>query len=170
MNNNIKILPARPEDAKRFREIQKITWLQTYPNEELGITREDIDSKTNEMLTPERTEEIAEIIKNTDTSVSLVAKDGGEIVGFMGVDIPNRKIAAIFVLPEYQEQGIGRALLEKGLEQLGAGKISLNVVSYNQKAINFYKKLGFVENGPTSDDPVIFASGKVLPKIEMVKN
>ena len=33
---------ARPEDAPRIVEIQEATWLDTYPNEEYGITREDI--------------------------------------------------------------------------------------------------------------------------------
>ena len=36
---------ASPEDAEAIANIQKETWLATYPNEEYGITEDDIKSK-----------------------------------------------------------------------------------------------------------------------------
>ncbi len=41
MNNEIKILEAVPEDAEGTVNVYYKTWLDTYPNEEFGVTRED---------------------------------------------------------------------------------------------------------------------------------
>lgn len=44
MGEKIKIVNSIPSDVFEIRNVQKITWLNTYPNKELGITKEDIES------------------------------------------------------------------------------------------------------------------------------
>ena len=57
-------------------------------------------------------------------------------------------LSAIYVLPEYQGRGVGRQLMEQGMEWLGSNKdIILDVVSYNDKATAIYEKMGFGEVG-----------------------
>jgi len=48
--------------------------------------------------------------------------------------------------------------------------LTLKVIAYNLEAISFYKKPGFVENGPTDCDAARLPSGNVMRSIEMVKN
>ena len=38
---NYKIRKTKPEDAKELINLFYLTWLQTYPNEEIGITEDD---------------------------------------------------------------------------------------------------------------------------------
>jgi ribosomal protein S18 acetylase RimI-like enzyme len=167
----IIISEAIPEDAVGIRKIQKETWLCTYPNEKLGVTKADIEEKVNE-LQAKGTESLVERIKNDESSKTYVARDGSEIVGYVAVQKTEdeNKIRAIYVLAPYQGQGIGRSLMEKALEFMGSDKrISLEVVSYNTKAIEFYKRFGFVEDGEIVDETYHLASGKALPEIRMIK-
>lgn len=75
------------------------------------------------------------------------------------------------MLPGYQRQGIGKRLMELGLKWLGNDRdIYVNVVSYNDKAIRFYEKFGFVKTGKkVTDEVAVLPSGKTLSEIEMVK-
>lgn len=78
---------------------------------------------------------------------------------------------SLYVLPAFQSQGVGGSLIEKAFTWLGAGKdIHVDVVTYNEQAINFYQKHGFVKRGkrPLSD-PADFPSGKSFPGTEMVR-
>jgi len=53
------------------------------------------------------------------------------------------------VLPEYQNSGYGRKLVEKAiaeLEKLGCLKVNLEVRKSNASVIAFYKHLGFKDN------------------------
>lgn len=56
-------------------------------------------------------------------------------------------IEEIFILPEYQGLGLGRAFMEFIKEKYKgkAARIRLEVEESNQKAFGFYKKLGFEE-------------------------
>ena len=79
-------------------------------------------------------------------------------------------IGAIYVLSEAQGKGVGRKLIDKAVEFLGRDRpITLEVASYNENAIAFYKHLGFEENGNLEPrDMFTFPSGAVVPEIEMM--
>src|SRR3989338_6830008 len=77
----------------------------------------------------------------------------------------------MYAVPELHGQSPGKRLMEKALEWLDVeGDIRLEVVSYNLKAINFYKKYGFQEISlPVSDKRTQLPSGKQIPRIVMVR-
>lgn len=63
-------------------------------------------------------------------------------------------ILSIAVQPGFQGLGLGKGLLERGLEYLrgqGVQTVRLEVRPYNQPALNLYRKLGFVQVGSTRD-------------------
>ena len=39
---NLKLDFARPEDVRKINDLLRDSWMATYPNEDLGITKEDI--------------------------------------------------------------------------------------------------------------------------------
>jgi hypothetical protein len=41
-NQAVLVEVAKPEDAEGVFDVQRLTWLATYPNAEAGITEEDI--------------------------------------------------------------------------------------------------------------------------------
>lgn len=72
----------------------------------------------------------------------------GRQVGFMS--LLDSFVGGLFVSPEVQNRGLGRALIDHGLRQKGA--LQLDVYALNQIACRFYRKLGFVETERRSHD------------------
>ena len=171
-DNNIQISEAQPEDIKEVLEVQKITWLATYVNEEYNITPADIESK--DFNSPARIKSWQDrLLKDRTLNNFWVAKYNSKIVGFC---IANResdknKLVAIYVLPDYQGLGLGKQLIEQALAWCGNDKpIFLDVVTYNLKAKSFYEKFGFKESGATPlEDLASLTSGKTLPEIRMTR-
>jgi putative acetyltransferase len=78
---------------------------------------------------------------------TLVALRDGRIVGFGSLS-NDRELAGLFVLPEAQNQGVGRALVTG----LCAGRaISLEVYTLNMHGRAAYHRLGFAETGRRID-------------------
>lgn len=83
---------------------------------------------------------------------TLVAEDGGSVVGFVcyfkkARDFVRRRdaseIAALYVLKGWQGRGIGSRLLACALSRLPQGQVSLFVLEGNAHAIAFYQRKGF---------------------------
>lgn len=171
MERTITIQDAVATDAEGIRSVQKQTWLATYPNPKRGISREDVESKIAQMQSG-GTQRWAKRLREDTSSHTWVVKDEDVVIGFISAQKLNEenKIRAMYLLPEYQGQGIGKQLMQKALDWLGDTKsISLEVVSYNDNAINFYKKFGFVESGETTSTSAHLPSGKDLPELLMVR-
>ncbi len=171
------ISKATSDDAEGIFNVQRRTWIDTYPNSNLGITISDIKTRV-EGVNGELT--AIKIIRWYDTISSgkrqlSVAKTDDKIVGFVmpyfDTKTQQHRIGAIYVLPEAQGKGIGRELLNQALNSIGNDKdIYLHVVSYNQNAINFYLQNGFIKTGKNITDGVApLPSGIYLPEIEMVR-
>lgn len=176
VNQPLEVEVAKPEDAAEVFEVQRRTWLDTYPNEEAGITHEDIrlrlEGEHGELI-PQKVERWREGIESRgENRETYVVRDEGKIVGFIapGIKDGKRRIGAIYVLPEAQGKGIGSALFKKALEWHGRDEdIYLHVASYNQNAIDFYKRHGFERTNVEIVDEAAQRNGNApIPEIEMV--
>lgn len=170
----INIVKAKPSDMKSIREVQKLSWLETYPNEQLGITKDDINIRFASDNTEEGKWQMEERTKRffSPNAYTWIVKDDDHIVGYCLAirDKAISRIQAIYVLSEYQGGGLGKALLSRALKWLGnKKKVYLNVASYNENAISFYEHMGFVKTGKTLEEDFIpLASGKIIHEVEMV--
>ena len=84
----------------------------------------------------------------------MVAKDGDRVVGFVGYgkyhdqELPEAgEIFAIYILEEYYGTGVGKALMQAGLDELDYPAVALWVLKDNKRAIRFYEKCGFRLDG-----------------------
>jgi len=75
-----------------------------------------------------------------DRSETWIYEDEGRVVGFMSLN--GNEVGAIFIYPEMQGRGIGRALMDvaKGLHET----LELEVFKENLNARGFYEHYGFV--------------------------
>ena len=73
-------------------------------------------------------------------SKTFVYEDNDDIRGFISV-INNNFIGALFVEKNYQGQGIGKSLIDYAKNLYD--NLSLAVYKENEKALEFYKKMGF---------------------------
>lgn len=79
-------------------------------------------------------------------------------------------IITIYLLPEYFGKGIGTKLWKQAQKVFDPNKdIYVEVVTYNKRAIEFYKKLGFVDTGKRLvDERFKMKSGSIFPEMEMM--
>jgi ribosomal protein S18 acetylase RimI-like enzyme len=170
----VTIEPATPKDVKGMQEVFYKTWLATYPNEEVGVTIDDIEDRYKDAFTEEVLSKRAEQIAHLRPGHALFfAKDGDTVVGLCRVvrsETENR-LQAIYVLPEYQGRGIGTLLWNEAQKYLDKDKdIVVAVAEYNQNAIDFYTRLGFEDTGKRwKDEKFTMKSGVQIPEMEMVK-
>ena len=73
-------------------------------------------------------------------SKTFVYEDNDDIRGFISI-INNDFIGALFVEKNYQGQGIGKSLIDYAKNLYD--NLSLAVYKENEKALEFYKKMGF---------------------------
>lgn len=83
----------------------------------------------------------------------LVACDGpgGAPLGFAAIYRPHRFLHHLYVDPDFQENGVGSALLSAALA-LAGGEIELKCLEANAKARAFYDAKGFIPTGQTGED------------------
>lgn len=173
MKNNVLITKPTTADVEGIQEVFYKTWLDTYPNSEIGITREDVEERYKNRLDPEKLEERRRGVTNLPAdNIFLVAKDDAKVVGVCRFYIKEKfnQLQALYVLPEYQGKGIGRLFWAECLKSLDPSKETIvQVATYNTKAINFYKKLGFADNGKRffEERHRMPISGKLIPEMEM---
>ncbi len=145
------IVIKRPETDEEIRGKAYVhwrAWHEAYP----GLVSRDYLDK----LTLEKCEEMA----YRWTEGLLVAKDGDRVVGFIGCGDRGQEapgigeIFALYVLPGYCGTGVGRRLMEAGLERLkDYPEICLWVLKGNARAIRFYEKFGFRPDGTEEISP-----------------
>lgn len=170
-NHTIAIEVAQPDAAEAIVRIQKETWLATYPNEEHGITVEDILAKG--LGSSERMERWRKnIAEQAEKDRTWVAKEDGLVIGycFAKKGETEHEIGALYVLPSHQGKQIGQKLVSEALAWLGNDKPTvLGVASYNTKAIAFYKRMGFKESAEPPAGIAALPSGKYIPQLKMVR-
>jgi GNAT superfamily N-acetyltransferase len=107
---------------------------------------------------------------------TLVATLADRIVGFAGVGLrrcenprdDDGELYAIYLHPDRWGHGIGFHLQSTALarlRELGFTTATLRVLSGNERAISFYRRTGWQENGATGVHT--FLDGTRLPEIEL---
>jgi ribosomal protein S18 acetylase RimI-like enzyme len=174
----ITIREASEDDVFDIQTVFYTTWLETYPNKEIGITPEDIEEMFKNSFTHEKLEELKQNLKNIPSnSTLLVAVDSetNKVTALSRIFVREKynQLQAIYVLPEYQRRGVGKALWFEALQYFDKQKDTIvHVATYNKKAISFYESLGFIDTGKRfSEERHRMPITKiVIPEMEMLKN
>lgn len=127
----------RPETPADHDAIHELTWVAFKPMAFSDDTEADI---------------IRTLRANGDLAISLVAEEGGEIVGHVafspvtinGVDDGWFGLGPIAVKPRMQRQGVGKALIAAGLKLLDERGASGCALIGNP---DVYSRAGFVSDG-----------------------
>jgi ribosomal protein S18 acetylase RimI-like enzyme len=168
----IDISKATPDDVLGMQEVFYRGWLATYPNAGHGITVEDIEDRLKDRNLEERLAKRREQAANPPPGeTTLVAKWDRKVVGVCRViQHPDKnQLQAIYVLPEVHGRGVGTKLWQEGQQHLDPHKPTfVEVATYNEQAIGFYKTLGFADTGRRMSNPrFTMKSGAVIPELEM---
>lgn len=160
--NDVIIRKMLATDYSGKGYVHYTSWMETYT----GIIKQEyLDS-----MSLERSIEIAQQYPEN----TYVAVSNGKIIGFASYsksrdDIDNTgEIMAIYVLREYSKKGIGKALMDKCLEELSNyKKVHVWVLSSNENAIEFYEHIGFQLDGVEKEVDI---KTTVLHEVRLFKN
>jgi ribosomal protein S18 acetylase RimI-like enzyme len=178
----IEISPVSPEDYGGTMEVLYKAQLENYPNEKLGITREDVEANFEEAFTEENIragEERWRSIPENPNTLYLVAKQNGKVIGRCIVNKESEmrpgknQLEDIYIDPEAQGKGLGKKFWEQAHAFLDPSKDTVVfVLPYNEQAIGYYHRLGFSETGGKANNGngTVMRSGAVMPvPIEMIR-
>lgn len=157
------------KDLESIARVREKSWMDTYPNEGLGISAEMIRQlflHRNVSRDPaERKARLQETLKDeTRLAIGIFDADG-RLIGFLfGQKLEEfNELQAIYLDPDFIGRGAGAELMRSFLAWADPAKPSrLNVVAYNQRAINFYEKFGYSKTAKQ-----LPPHGDIMPQIEM---
>ncbi len=172
--SEIEIAFARPGDERAINEVMYQAWLKTYPNKEHGVTDDDVHDRWKDRFSEERlAKRRADFAKPKEGVRVFVAKLGSTIIGMCRAvkGVESNRIQAIYIDPGYQGRGAGRALCNAAMAFFDPSlDIHVDVVDYNEGAIAFYRKMGFVDTGKRKQDERFrLKSGAIFTEMEMVR-
>lgn len=127
------------DDIERVQHIAKVSWQHTYN----GIIPEEVQQQFLNMAYS-----VPMLQKRMEKTNMLLAEIDGQVVGFAAFtktdEDGDAELTAIYLLPEYQQIGIGTQLFEAGLELIeDAHQLFVYVECDNVNGRNFYEAKGF---------------------------
>lgn len=143
------IRKAVPDDSASSRAMQAESWLATYPSDEAGVSYEWVKNLTDSWLTAENLNQSRRIFTEAINNPSMfyrLAESNGKVVGFVHAatnDDGTKELEAIYTSPETFGSGLGQRLMGVANEWMGDSGVTLQVATYNARAIRFYEKNGF---------------------------
>ena len=138
------VRPARATDARGW-----ISLLEEVAGEGRFILLESVNTSRRELA------RIFRFGAWSEQTAAVVAVEGSALIGQL-TTTRNRNIYShtaeigMSVQKEYRGVGVGAGLIEGAKDwsrAFGVEKLTLNVVPENARAIRFYEKMGFVEEG-----------------------
>ena len=121
------------------------------------ITAIRMGVRENQLSEPSKVTQ-AEVDWYREQAIFLVAERDGEIVGFTCANHQTALIWALFIDPEHEGQGLGRALLDAALAGLKAAGHSQAWLTTGggTRAERFYRRHGWRDMGRSQDGSIIF--------------
>jgi ribosomal protein S18 acetylase RimI-like enzyme len=140
------------EDVPQIRAVGSASWRATYT----GIFPDAFIENVLEQWWSEAN--FQRSIPNA-AMCHLVAERDGQIIGtLLGNVDPGEEgqvhLFRLYIHPDYVGQGIGKQLWQAYLQHLAPGvkRVDLGVEPQNERAIQFYTRLGFHETGITENE------------------
>ncbi|MEV8372021.1 N-acetyltransferase [Kribbella sp. NPDC056861] len=143
----IRVRRAELDDVEAVRAVGLKTWPVAYDG---LVSDEFMQHGLAEWWSVQAVE------RSIDKGITLVAvADDEQVVGMVGLGQEQGfwVMWKLYVLPEYQGQGVGKALLDAAIAALprGVDQLLLDVLVTNEPAIGFYRKNGFGTARSTPD-------------------
>jgi ribosomal protein S18 acetylase RimI-like enzyme len=173
----IEIRAVTPEDYRGAMEVLYRAQLESYPNEALGITRDDIEAGFENQFTEESIRTGEERWRNypeNPNELYLIATQGNKVIGRCIVNRypDHNQLDDIYIDPESQGKGLGRKFWEQAQDFIDPSKETVvMVLPYNERAIGFYERIGFVKDEYMNHEVegTVMESGAIMPApIKMV--
>jgi ribosomal protein S18 acetylase RimI-like enzyme len=138
----ITLHTAMPSDADDIASLLRTSWAATYGS---LLTPDELSTVAQEWHHPDR---LRQQVSDPRVGFLLARTDAGALVGVATVqrsdDGATVSVLRLYVLPDFQGQGIGSQLLNRALAAFPtAQRIELQVAEGNPSGLSFWMKRGF---------------------------
>ena len=163
VGERVYLSPVCVEDAEKY-----VDWFCDFR------TTDGIGTTSSVMSVDSEREWLENSLKNNDFNFAIVNLENDKLIGNCGIMHINQKDRCaelgIFIgSEEHRGKGYGtevlRILLDYCFNYLNLNNIHLGVMSFNERAINCYKKVGFKEYGRRRE--CYFLNGKYYDNVYM---
>ncbi|WP_079710975.1 GNAT family N-acetyltransferase [Paraliobacillus ryukyuensis] len=144
----VHIRTGRLDDAEAILDIQRDVVME---NKYLISVPDEFDKSLEQ-----QNDWIQKVLENERETIIVAEKDD-KVIGWLVFESPNRKRLShtgsieTMIHKDYRGKGIGEMLIIELLNWAEKNplieKVSLGVISTNQRAISLYKNMGFIEEG-----------------------
>ena len=134
----MEVRNARLEDMKRLGYIMAVSFRSAFAD---FVTQQTMEACAQE----EQCAALLERVFSSGNVRFLIGEDSGMLCWQPTDD--GAEIIAVHSLPESWGTGLGHAMLEMALEQIGDGPVHLWAFKENSRARRFYEKHGFLWDG-----------------------
>lgn len=140
-------ISADTVDAANEMRLQ--SWLDTYVNDELGVTREWIQERNKSQMSDKVKARRLERLKDPNSTGWVALDVTDQVIGLTTPYVDeegNQHVGSLYVDKSWHGKGVAGKLMQKVIEWSDPAKqIELGVVAYNERAKAFYRKWGFEE-------------------------
>lgn len=163
IGDRLYLSPMNPNDVEKYVE-----WISS------PIVSDGMGNTSNILTESLDKEFIEKALKNGDKCFAIILLKNDELIGNCSIyrENDNARVAelGIFIGDEkFRNNGYGQEalnlLLDYGFNYLNLNSVYLNVFSFNDVAINCYKKIGFKEAGRLREN--YFLNGKYYDVVYM---
>ena len=121
----VELKSRTPETLERLLEV----WERSVRATHLFLSGGEVEAI--KAYVPQALREVPRLIVGED--------ERGVPIGFLGAD--GQRLEMLFLLPEARGKGLGRALLQYGMDRYGLRELAVN--EQNPQARGFYERMGF---------------------------
>lgn len=141
---NIQIRLAKKTDLPEYTKILQKTYQNTYPNEEIGLTKEYFSEEI--FNSPDTQKYLTSNLEINDKQKCWLAFLGSQLVGSISIVEREKdyELRGFYVATQHQGKGIGKKLWNLALNFAKNKDITLDIYAHSTKTIEMYKKWGFV--------------------------
>lgn len=110
--------------------------------EQLFVVWDKSVRETHLFLSDAEIKEISQYVPQALNSIAhliVAVNDENKPVAFMGIE--ERKLEMLFIVPEYRGMGLGKQLVQYGIENYSINELGVN--EQNPQAKGFYEHMGF---------------------------
>jgi len=143
------IKPITPDNIDEVNIMRLNSWLDTYVNDELGITREWILERNKQQMSDEVRARRLQMLLDSSSAGWVAMDKSGKVIGITTPFVDEageQHVGSLYVEKSWHGKGVGAALMKKAIGWFDDSKpILCGVVTYNEQAKAFYRKWGFKE-------------------------
>ena len=138
------------DQLDKIIKICRTSYVYGHENSELGLTEELLLARAPIEESKKYYTSVLTGGKN-NSNIYAINDNRGELSGFITikeVEPQTAEVVNMFIDPDKTAKGLGSQLINQVLSRFSKLKITVQVATHNQKAINFYKKNGFITTKP----------------------